>query len=231
MRRVLRVIDPFGPPRAKEQFVRSLLKRGKPISELEEAIISVISGDEFVVDEDAILNSFTLNGVEAIKIVADLFFRFGRSQVAVTEENLDRWIRVLCPLASPESAHISWICTYLADAFADKGRQHLLDRANDAADLERDFILGQFIIRMPTVTIDDLTKVARDRLFDLYLDGDIEPWPSPGHIATERFVLEDVLSRAELVSSDKFHRDAIVTILDEAGHRHDRRYFAPWQIR
>lgn len=231
MRRALRVVDPFGLPRAKEQFVRSLLKRVKSISELERAVVSVISGDDFAVDEDAILNSLTLNGAEVVEIVAELFFRFGRSNVVVSEKNLDRWIHMLCPLASPESVNISWICTYLADAFADRGRQHLLDRANDTADSERDFILGYLILRMPTVTVDDLTEVARNRLFDLYIDGDLEPWPSPGHIATERFVLEDVLRRAELVGSDKFHRDAIEIILDEAGQRHDRRYFAPWQIR
>lgn len=86
-------------------------------------------------------------------------------------------------------------------------------------------MLGLIVPRLSGISTDDLTAVASRRLLELYILDRIEPFPSPGEIATERFVTDIVLPHA---TNNNWEREAVERILLDAGRRHDRRYRAPW---
>jgi len=104
----------------------------------------------------------------------------------------------------------------------------VIKTANQSGNPASEFVLGLVVPRISGLTTDDLTSHAGHRLLELYVKGKIEPFPSPGDIATERFVTETVLPYAQSMSDDRWEREAVERILLEAGRRHDRRYSPPW---
>jgi hypothetical protein len=227
VRRVLRVVDPWSSSAAKERFVIRALRRPLALTAIERAVLSEIYEDGFTIGEIMCCYRSRTMDWNALRLISNLFFSQIDRRVEISVSRIDRWIDVLSELriASNQEAFLSWICQHLASAFADEGRDQVLRRANDPEDGARDFVLGEIVVRMSTVTTDDLTKESADRLMTLYLDGDLEPWPSPGNIATERFVAEVVLPLARQRSLSGIRRIGLETILQEAGERHDRRYF------
>lgn len=227
-RRCMKVLRPKASSFAKERFIYYALNNVHRLNDIElGTLFEIKNDDDFVIDEEPILRSLEKNGRQAIRIIAEFFNTF-QNRISLSIFNIDRWVDVINQ-HSDTDAPDSWICSYLALAYADSGRMQLLRRANNASDPASNFVLGHIIPRMSTVTTDDLTSEATIRLLSLYVDGELEPWPSPGNIASERFISDFVLPMANEVSSDRYRRESIETILHEAGERHDRRYFAPWE--
>jgi hypothetical protein len=78
---------------------------------------------------------------------------------------------------------------------------------------------------MQTVTTDNLTAEAGERLLSSYLslDYDCDPLPNPGSLATERYIRETVLPYANDHLAPEMVED-MERILMEAGNRHDIKY-------
>jgi hypothetical protein len=112
-----------------------------------------------------------------------------------------------------------------------KGSQHLISRANDPKDRERQTILGRIIYRISPmlITVNDLTAESGEMMLREYVTNqDLGfPVPSPGLIATEKYIEEIVLPSIEQFKEGKRHIERIKQILLDAGKRHGRRYRAP----
>lgn len=118
--------------------------------------------------------------------------------------------------------------TFVAEHLCREARDRVIARANDPSDPLSTFILVQIVRRMHTVTTDSLTAEAGRRLLNSFLseeyDGD--PVPTPGSIATERYIKEIVLPYAEDQLQPHMVGD-VERILMEAGARHGMRYRLP----
>lgn len=230
LRRALRILLPGIPDASKEGFVYHSLKHVTRLSPIERAALHEIHDDDFSLQEEPILQSLERNGRKTLGVISEFFNVHGKRRISVSRNNIDKWIDLLSPHAASGNVDVSWICSYLALRFSDFGREHILRRANDCDDAGQDFVLGYLVLRMSTVTTDDLIPAAANRLLSLYLDGKLDYWPTPGNIATERFVAEVVLPAANDIAPDRYTRENVELILKEAGERLDRRYFAPWQL-
>ena len=150
--------------------------------------------------------------------------------MGVSIRNLDRWID-LCAreFASGSIESVIELLTYsnfLAVEYSDVGRSRILERANDAGDPSRDFILSLIAPRM-RITTNDLSADSAAKLVDLFLVGKVPDFHSPGAILTERFITEELLPSADM-KGDKAYRRRFEQLLRDAGRSHDRRYAPPW---
>jgi hypothetical protein len=204
------------------------------LSSIEREVIHEISDDLLSIEEDAVLSALRKHGHAALDVLKDLFLWVRQGGIAVSAEHADDWIDILreiFPRSEWAEGGNDSVCSYLASIFSDSGRDRILARANDPNDPARDFVLAQFARRMSTISTDDLTPEAAKRLLDLYLDGELDPYPSPGGIATEPFVAQVILPLAETIGPEPYRRESMERILEEAGRRHDRRYLPPWRLR
>ena len=82
---------------------------------------------------------------------------------------------------------------------------------------------------MQTVTTDNLTAEAGERLLSSYLslDYDCDRLPTPGSIATERYIREVVMPYANNYLKPNIIED-LERIVMEAGARHGVRYHLPY---
>jgi hypothetical protein len=185
-------------------------------------------------DEERALRSLKRDARNTLSLLGDMFFATNYDRRPIKIHNIAEWINVLDKAFQREewmkAQSLLSICGYLANAMQITERKMVLDCANDSKNPASDFVLGLIVPRVPGVTTDDLTSAAATRLLDLYVKGQIDFFPSPGEIATERFLTETVLPYAQSMSDDRWEREAIERTLLDAGRRHDRRYSPPWLV-
>ncbi|RZN12995.1 SIR2 family protein [Bradyrhizobium sp. Leo121] len=233
--RVLRLL--LSPTRASAVFKKILLKAPKPgaaLTSIERALCTMADHYVIDVDETEILESLKSNTHSTLGLLADAFFKYSFDKLPIKITRLHDWITLLHSHFSieewPNDFSLGAACSYLARAMPISDHVQIIRWANDRKSSIRDFVLGLIVPRMMGITTDDLTPSSGKRLLDLYVNGHLEPHPSPGEIATEQFIAELVLPYAQSIKDDPRERQAIQQVLTDAGRRHDRRYAPPWQV-
>jgi hypothetical protein len=153
--------------------------------------------------------------------------QFRARQFIVTQA--DAWIAFLYAIkvSCSDTSAIDQAATFVAENLAREARNRIIIRANDPSDPQSTFILVQLVRRMQTVTTDNLTGKAGQRLLSSFLNGeyDGDPLPTPGSIATERYIREVVMPYA--IHLEPNMMENMERILIEAGARHGMRYQLP----
>lgn len=230
LRRVLRALIPSKTHAPAHRIVSRALKGTKSLTLVEREFFHLIDQIDIDLDEVQVLDALRRDAREVLNLLGQIFSHHSRYPIDV--RRIQDWIDILYKeYASGEWADeysLLLVCGYLARAMRGETRSKTLFWANEPENPARDFVLGLIIPRISGVTTDDLTAVAAHRLLELYIKGQIEPFPSPGEIATERFIMEIVMPFAQSMSDDHWEREALERILRDAGRLHDRRYRAPW---
>lgn len=171
---------------------------------------------------------------DLLQLLGNFFSTLFDRRTPVKVERIEEWVDILQKEFSPDEwaddFSLGWACGYLARTTQRESLSKILCLVNDPHSPGRDFVLGLIVPRIPGITTDSLTVITSQRLVELYVTGRIEPFPSPGEIATERFITEIVLPYARSIDDDHWKREALERILLDAGQRHDRRYRAPWLL-
>jgi hypothetical protein len=220
---VLSLLTPATRVEALHSMLDDILRKGRPVSALYLAIVHAFEDTEAqpLFSEEDILHACETFGADRWKVVEPFLSRFftGTAPLAVTM--IDRWIAMLRRLEDSE-AHNA--CLYVAGALSQTARDRLLHRANDAADLDRDFLLQELAPHVPHITTDALTDSTGMHLLELYFRNSTLPWGTPGEISTERFIEQVVLPYARERNHDEKFLAGLNRLLAAAGDRHDRRY-------
>jgi hypothetical protein len=234
LREILRLLSPSASARQKTNFVRRLVNAAPSISSLDEAVLKSLSESPLALSEEFVLTALKKKGRAMLKILDVLIDTFAEKNIRISKRRVDEWIDVIAALFPEPKWEMgdSWdIASFLSAELLVLGRGRVLSRVNDVNDQARDFLLTNVVPRMGTITTDDLNAAACERLLEVYLNTDDAGYfgSSPGKIATEEFIVDKILPRANVTRGAR-RRRCIQTILEDAGRRHDRRYWAPWMV-
>jgi hypothetical protein len=226
-------LDPTKAGAALKKMILKASKSGTALKPLERALCTMAEHYTIDIDETEILEALKLDARKTLEILRDAFFKSSYDELPIKLIRPHNWIIILqgqFPLEDwPHDFALGAICNYLARAMPLSDHAQVVRWANDRKSSIGDFVLGLIVPRMTGITTDDLSPDSAKRLLELYITGHLEPYPSPGEIATERFIVEVVLPYAESINDDPWERQAVQQILTDAGSRHDRRYATPWQ--
>ncbi|WP_354180815.1 hypothetical protein [Bradyrhizobium sp. LA6.1] len=230
-----RVLLALVSKKAEAQAKRIVIRALKNIDSLkvqERTFCSLISDYNISIEETLALDALQRDTLRVLKLLDDFLFSGNRDKHPIKVERIGEWIEVLHSKFPPEdwtSQHsLGSACAYLARMVPIVDQRTILSIANSSDNQRRDFALGMIVPHIPAITTDLLNEIASKRLVEMYVTGKIEPHPSPGDIATEKFISETVLPYAESIGEDAWERRSIEQVLLDAGRRHDRRYHAPW---
>jgi hypothetical protein len=93
-------------------------------------------------------------------------------------------------------------------------------------DPDGDLILGMILIKVVGFSISELSNKSADRLLKMFVEGVIDPYPSPGEIATEAFIERSVLPYC-LKPLQPSERAALEQLLYDASGTLGRRFRFP----
>jgi hypothetical protein len=234
LKRVVRALATNGGGNSAAKIFARALDGVESLTPVERLFCSLAGDLTIELDEERVLRSLKRDARNTLRLFGDLFFTASHDQRPIKIHDASEWISVLVKAFRHEewmkNTSLLSVCDYLANAMQVSEHKSVLDCANDSKNPASDFVLGLIVPRVPGVTTDDLTSAAASRLLDLYVKGQIDFFPSPGEIATERFLTETVLPYAQSMSDDRQEREAIERTLLDAGRRHDRRYSPPWLV-
>ena len=231
VRRVMTLLSQGLPTRGINKFIEDAFQKLRQLSPLEWSIVGTFDQGKIKLREKIILDSFRSNGGKALKLFDAISNGVGGRPLRVSGKMVDSWIDVLRAMFAKERLGIVARVNgarYFAQEFSRVGKDRTLERANDPDDFARSFLLSEIIWRMPGVSTDQLTAEAAERMLRLYLSNSSFDFESPGEIATEKFILEAVLPLAKSVVDYPSMKNKIENILSNAGRKHDRRYWPPW---
>jgi hypothetical protein len=234
LRRILRALIPSKTGGSIHRIISRVLKDAKSLAPIEREFFQPLDQFEIKIDEGEVLDALRRDARGVLRLLGDFLFQPSSDRDPIEIKQIQDWIDILHKQFSPDEwvneNSLGTVCGYLAKAMQNKDRKTILLWANQRENPARDFVLGLIVPRISGVTTDQLTAAAAHRMIELYVKGQIESFPSPGEIATERFVTEFVLPYARSMNDDRWEREAVERILFDAGRRHDRRYNPPWQL-
>lgn len=216
---------------AKQIFLKAL-RRNATLTAVEREFCTLLDQYRMELDETQILDALNRNARPTLNLLSNIISRSSHQRLPIKVTQIQEWITLLHKNFTIEEwlteFSLTVVCSYLARAVPISEHKKILQWANDPETPIRDLVLGLIIPRITGFTTDDLSPESASRLLELYVKGRLEPSPSPGEIATERFITEIVLPYAKSIENDRWEREAIEFILEEAGRRHDRRYYSSW---
>ncbi len=219
---LLSVLTPETRQETLRGIFNTVLREGRDPSSLDEGIVRAfddLESGSFFGEED-ILKAIEQFGPKCWRIIEPLWVAPLADEAAMEVTMVDRWISLLQSLDDLDRRNA---CSLVGRCMDSKGRERLLLRANDAGDVDRDFILQELLMRTPYVTTDALEDATNRRMLELFFENP-DQWQTPGAISTERFIEQVVLPFAREKDRDDDFHFALNCLLADAGQRHDRRY-------
>lgn len=219
LRRVLRLLDSKERQIAKvRRYLGGRLEKIEALTIWDVWLADEISDREIELKEDKVLDALGRDAEKTCRLL---------SYTSCVLTRVDNWIEVAMRLfkEGPESYAFGSVSRHIAVSAMGSARDRILAIANNPNSAGSDLVLSQIVPNMPTVTTDDLTSEAGLRLLRAYCSSEeLSLIPSPGSIATERFIQEVVYPFESLHATTDLSRRRIEVLLEHAGQRHDRRY-------
>jgi hypothetical protein len=226
IRRVVQLVSPNGRAADRRRFALSAIDNPARLDELGHAVMKALGEGDIQLPEPEVLSSIERHGLRAISLLYG-WIRLHGAKFDISGERMNAWIDTLAPLYPretwPPEAGASNLFQAIARAWSFDTRSALLGRAEDPADPQRDFILSAFVLRLTGFSIAELSVETAEHMLTMFLDGEIEPYPSLGEAATESFIEDIVLPRAALGMTD-YQRGSFEQILYDAGNALGRRF-------
>jgi hypothetical protein len=211
LRRVLSALVPSRTNVSVRQIIARALKDVKLLAPVEREFCHLTYQFNIEVNEGQVLAALQRDPRNVLRLLGDMFFKPSHARYPIEIRRIQVWIDVLYKEFSPgewiDEHSLLLVCRYLAKATQREAHTKILLWANQPKNPARDFVLGLIVPHISGVTTDDLTPAAAQRLLELYIKEQIEQFPSPGTVATERFVTETVLPYAQSMSDDGWERD------------------------
>lgn len=226
LRRAISLISPRARPATKRKFVSDALKQPNNLTQIDRSALKLLGEDKSTtLEEDIILSAIHTNGTSALEILEGWLYSY-RKNITITAKRINEWITLLYKIiprdkwtSEPLTSNLFHL---LASAWSFEGRAEIINRAEDIQDPERDFILSAFVLKLTGFNMSELSEETWGHVLDMYLAGEIEPYPSPGELATEAFIEKIVVPRMLVANADQ--REEIQRLLHDAGDALGRRF-------
>jgi hypothetical protein len=227
IRRAVQLMSPDGRAGDRRRFALSAIENPARLDKLGRAVMKMLGEGDIQLPEPAVLSSIKRHGLQAIDLLHGWLRHVQSAKFDISGDRMNAWIDTLALLYPretwPPDANASNLFRALARAWSFDARGALLRRAEDLADRQRDFILSAFVLRLTGFSIAELSVATAEHMLTMFLDGEIEPYPSLGEAATESFIEDIVVPRTALGMTD-YQRGSFDQLLYDAGNALGRRF-------